>query len=191
MVSAVVLVKLWVPNTPGFTDNSNRSLPTNTPSLTVTWMVAVPVWPGGGITWIVRTAPLPPKRILLLGTRVGLEDSPLTSKFSTAVSASPTVKATGVMEVLMLVLWSGMSEIVGTGLTPWTTMATPLTMELAQPLEETVVLGNAPGLVAIHKLASPLLVCPPSLAIDREVSSGPRTPRLTRRSAITWTTKSL
>jgi len=63
--------------------------------LTVTVMVAVPVCPAAGVTVTVRLAPLPPNAMLAFGTRVGLEELPLTVKLAAAVSASPTVKASG------------------------------------------------------------------------------------------------
>jgi len=44
-----------------------------TPSLTVTVMVAVPNILAAGVTVTLRTAPLPPKTMLLLGTRDGVK----------------------------------------------------------------------------------------------------------------------
>ena len=48
------------------------------PSLTVRVIVAVPVCPLAGVTVTERLAPLPPKTILTLGTRVGLEELAVT-----------------------------------------------------------------------------------------------------------------
>ena len=69
------------------------------PSLTRKVMVAVPLWPGAGVTVAVRLVPLPPNTTLALGTRVGLEELAVSTRLFTAVSASLTVKASGPVEV--------------------------------------------------------------------------------------------
>ena len=63
------------------------------PSLTVTVMVAVPTCAATGVTVTVRLAPLPPKTMLAFGTKVGLDEFPLSVRMVSAVSASPTVNA--------------------------------------------------------------------------------------------------
>ena len=65
------------------------------PSLTATVMVAVPLWPAAGATVTVRLEALPPKMMLALGTRAGLEELPETVRLAAAVSASPMVNASG------------------------------------------------------------------------------------------------
>lgn len=63
------------------------------PSLTVRVMVAEPDWPAAGVTVTVRLAPEPPKTMLAAGTKVVLEEAPLTVSEAAAVWAEPTVKA--------------------------------------------------------------------------------------------------
>jgi len=66
-----------------------------------------------------------------------------------------------------------------------------LMTRLAQPLDETVVFNSSPGLVEIHKLASPPSTgCAPSFATDLVVSPLPKVPLTMSASAITRTTKS-
>src|SRR5438876_8844851 len=55
-----------------FTVSTKLSLALRLPSLTVTVMVAVPVWLRAGVTVTVRWAPEPPKTMLATGTRDGL-----------------------------------------------------------------------------------------------------------------------
>src|SRR5262245_27786740 len=78
-------------------------------------------------------------------------------------------------------------------------MATPLSGRgegagpLGQPLDDTVVVGEVPGLDAIHKLASPsppFSFWLPSLATDSDVSPGPSMPRTSVASAMTCSTRS-
>src|SRR3989442_11758810 len=77
------------------TVNTKLSLAVRLPSLTVTVIVAVPVWLRAGLTVTVRLAPEPPKTMLAAGTKVGLEEAPETTRLPAAVCASPTVKAIG------------------------------------------------------------------------------------------------
>src|SRR6266851_3623974 len=90
------------------------------PSLTVTVMVAVPVWLRAGVTVTVRLAPEPPRTMLAAGTRVGLEEARDTIRLPVAVCASPTVKAMGAVAVFWLMDRSAMLEIVGGVLAPGT-----------------------------------------------------------------------
>ena len=67
-------------------------------------IVAVPVWPAAGVRVTVRLEPLPPKPIFVFGTKIGLDELPLTFKLPAAVSTSPTVKpmpAVGVFELVV------------------------------------------------------------------------------------------
>ena len=82
-----------------FTVTMNVSVALRAPSLTDTVIVVTPDWPGAGVTVIVRLAPLPAKTRLALGTRVGLAETPLTTSEAAAVSTSPTVKASGAVEL--------------------------------------------------------------------------------------------
>src|SRR6266496_2246483 len=95
------------------TTSRNVSLALFVPSLTVTVMIAFPVWLVAGATLTVRLAPEPPKTILAFGTSVGFEEEPLTAKLPGAVSASFTVKAIGPVAPSSGMNWSGMLEMVG------------------------------------------------------------------------------
>src|SRR5439155_14351045 len=101
----------------GVTVNTNVSLLLRAPSLTVTVMVALPDWFVAGINVTVRLEPLPPKRILPFGTSPGLEEVPLTVRLEAGLSASPTVKLIGPVEVSWLIVLSGIFEIVGASFT--------------------------------------------------------------------------
>src|SRR5436190_1435703 len=61
------------------------------PSLTVTVMVAVPLWFAAGVTVTVRFAPLPPKAMFALGTSAVSDEPPLTVRLATGVSTSTMV----------------------------------------------------------------------------------------------------
>jgi hypothetical protein len=87
----------------GETVTTNVSDAINTPSLTVTVIVAAPVWPGAGVTVTERLAPVPPKTIFTSGTRVGFEELPLKLRLLAVVSISAKVKLIGPSGVLMLV----------------------------------------------------------------------------------------
>jgi hypothetical protein len=76
-----------------FTVSKKVSLALSDPSLTVTVIVAVPLWPLAGVTVTVRLDPLPPKTMFAFGTKVVLLLLPLTLNEPAAVWVSPTVKA--------------------------------------------------------------------------------------------------
>src|SRR6266487_2129028 len=95
------------------TTNRNVSLALLVLSLTVTVMVALPVWWVAGVTLTVRLAPEPPKTRLAFGTSVGFEEEPVTTRLPGAVSASFTVKAIGPLAPSSGMLWSGMLEMAG------------------------------------------------------------------------------
>ena len=73
----------------------NELLLLSWPSLTHTVINPLPVWPVAGVTVTVRFDPLPPKTMFVSGTRVGLDELPLTLKLLAAASRSPTVKLIG------------------------------------------------------------------------------------------------
>ena len=83
------------------------------PSETVMVIFAVPVCPVTGVIITVRLLSLPPKTMLLIGTRTRLSELALTVRFDAAVSASPTVKAIGVTTMFELIVWAAMGEMVG------------------------------------------------------------------------------
>src|SRR3954466_3413281 len=86
------------------TVNKNWELAVEPPSLTVTVMVAVPVWPLAGVTVTVRLAPLPPKIILALGTSVVLDELPARVRLASGVSASLIVNGMAAVGVFAVVV---------------------------------------------------------------------------------------
>src|SRR3954469_14670537 len=74
------------------------------PSLTPIVIVAVPNWLETGVTVTVRLAPLPPKTILLRGTRPGLDELFVNTRLASAVSTSPIVKLNGPVDVSTLIV---------------------------------------------------------------------------------------
>ena len=78
-----------------FIVNLNVSVSVFAPSLTVTVIVADPLWFAAGVTVTVRFAPLPPNTMFAFGTRVVLLEVPVRVRLSTGVSTSPTVKPNG------------------------------------------------------------------------------------------------
>src|SRR6267143_1070427 len=95
------------------TVSRNVSLALFVPSLTITVIVALPVWLAAGVTLTVRLDPEPPKTMLAFGTSVGFEEEPVTTKLPGGVSASLTVKAMGPVAPPSGTNWSGMLEMVG------------------------------------------------------------------------------
>src|SRR3954466_9736890 len=71
------------------------------PSVTVIVIVELPLCPAAGVMVTVRLAPLPPKTILLVGARVGLDDCAERRRLATGVSASPIVNGIAGVGVLM------------------------------------------------------------------------------------------
>ncbi len=95
------------------TVSTKGSLAVSAPSLTVTVIVAVPLWFAAGVTVTVRLAPLPPNTMFAVGTSVGLDELPLSVRLPAAVSASPTVKAIAPVPVSSAIVCAAIAEIVG------------------------------------------------------------------------------
>jgi hypothetical protein len=102
IVIAAVLVNALVPVGNELTVTTKFVLTVNSPSLTLTVIVAVPLCPAVGVTATVRLAPLPPTTMLLNGTKLRFDELVLTVRLPTAVSTSPTVKLKGPVEVFTL-----------------------------------------------------------------------------------------
>ena len=68
------------------------------PSLTVTVIVAEPLWPATGVTVTVRLAPLPPNATLAAGTKTVFEEAAETVRLVAAVSTSDTVNARALVD---------------------------------------------------------------------------------------------
>ena len=76
----------------GVTVSKNVDDAVNPPaSVTVNVIVAAPFCPKVGVTVTVRAAPIPPKTIFAIGTRVVLLEAPVMDKEAAAVRSSPTV----------------------------------------------------------------------------------------------------
>src|SRR5215469_6647461 len=75
------------------------------PSVTVNVTAATPLWSGAGVSVTVRLEPLPPRTMLALGSKVVLDDTPVTRRLVPGVSRSPTVKGIGGVGVLVRVIW--------------------------------------------------------------------------------------
>ena len=83
------------------------------PSLTVTVMLAEPVWPGTGVTVTVRSPAFPPNTISESRTSAWSEEVPETVRLEAAVSASATVKGSGSVAVSAAMRRLVSEEIVG------------------------------------------------------------------------------
>src|SRR6266487_6194146 len=120
IVIPAVFVKDFVPLDSALTVRRKLLLARNCPSLTLTVIVALPVWPVAGVTVTVRVVPLPPNTMLFSGTSVGLDELPLNVKLPAAVSTSPIVKFNGPVVPFTLIVWFAMPVIVGGVLTALT-----------------------------------------------------------------------
>ena len=89
------------------TFNTNVSVAINPPaSVTVSVIVVLPNWLSAGVIVAVRFAPLPPKTMLALGTRVVFDDVAATTRVPAAVCASPTINGMAPVATSSLVTWS-------------------------------------------------------------------------------------
>src|SRR6266403_610993 len=95
------------------TVSTNVLLELTMPSLTVSVMVDVPKALVSGVIVAVRLLSLPPKTMLLVGTRLAFEDAAERMSAEEGVSASPIIKAIGPVGVFSSVLWGAMAEMVG------------------------------------------------------------------------------
>ena len=90
------------------------------PSDTVSVIVVAPNWLGSGVMVNARLVPVPPRRILALGTSPGFEELAVTVRVATGVSTSRTVKGNTPVASPSLMVWFAGGEIEGrsfTGLT--------------------------------------------------------------------------
>src|SRR5271155_253207 len=65
------------------------------PSLTVTVMLATPLWPAAGVIVTVRLLLAPPKTMLLVGTTDGVSEAAERVRLDAAIAVSPIVKGIG------------------------------------------------------------------------------------------------
>ena len=108
----------WVIDTAGeavsaLTSRTKLLVAVALPSLTVTVRVATPVFPGRGVTVMVRAPSAPPRTMLELGTSKMLSETALTMSEPAGVSTSPTVNGSAPVEVPGLMPGDGMPEMVG------------------------------------------------------------------------------
>src|SRR5207237_3885251 len=82
------------------------------PSLTVTVMVATPIWLLAGVMVTLRSTPLPLKTIFEFGTNPELEELPKSAKFPAGVSTSPIMKGRD-KRAPWLMLWLEKLEMTG------------------------------------------------------------------------------
>ena len=83
-----------------------------TPSVTERVITDAPVWPAIGLIVIVRFAPEPPNRRLLLGIKFGLEEDAVTCSDAAAVEPRfPKLKLIGPLEPLGGIRTSAIGEI--------------------------------------------------------------------------------
>ena len=83
------------------------------PSLTLTVILATPVWPAMGVTVTVRLPLLPPKLMFAAVTKEVLSEAPDKVKADNAVSGSAIVNGIALVTVLTAMTWLLMDEIVG------------------------------------------------------------------------------
>src|SRR5713101_7867904 len=138
------------------TVNKKLALLAPAPSLTVRVIVALPNWFAAGVTATVRTAPLPPKTMFALGTRVGFEETPESVKLATGESTSATMKGRTPVVVPWSIVWFGMLLTVGGSFTGVT-----VTLKL-----RATVLFAGPPLFTV----SVIVAVPFALADDAKVS---------------------
>jgi hypothetical protein len=110
------------------TASTNELLALAWPSLTVSVIVAEPLWSGDGVSVTVRFELLPPNTMFVFATRAGLELDALNTSDEAGVSASPIVNAIGPMAVSSGVVRLVIVEIVGNAL-----MLTIAEAELSAP----------------------------------------------------------
>ncbi|MEJ7680219.1 MAG: hypothetical protein WKG06_20665 [Segetibacter sp.] len=94
---------------PAWTVSVKSSLPPTVPLVAFTVMVAVPVWPGAGVTVTVRFAPVPPKTTFPTGTRVVFDEPAV--RIAGLPPWSVTTTGIGDVGVFSAVARSEMSEI--------------------------------------------------------------------------------
>src|SRR6187551_1604885 len=137
------------------------------PSLTVTVIVEVPLWPAAGVMTRLRLASVPPPKVMLaFGTNVTFDEVPETVNPVGCVSASPMVNAIGEVGVFSFVDCGAMAVMVG-GVLAALTVRTKLVEAVSVPsLTVTVIvevpLWPAAGVMTRLRLAS---VPPPKVML--------------------------
>jgi len=112
------------------------------PSLTVMVINAVPVWPAAGVTVTVRFAPLPPRTMFAVGTRVVEEEVFVRVRFAAEVCASPIVNGIAAVAWPEVTVCAPIEEMVGAvlvGTEAWTVSVNALLVVFVPSLTETVM----------------------------------------------------
>src|SRR6187431_3140651 len=128
------------------------------PSLTVTVIVEVPLWPAAGVMTRLRLASVPPPKVMLAyGTNVTFDEVPETVNPVGCVSASPMVNAIGEVGVFSFVDCGAIAVMVGAVLAALT-VRTKLVEAVSVPsLTVTVIvevpLSPAAGVMTTLRLA--------------------------------------
>src|SRR5882762_5098236 len=82
-----------------------------TPSLTEIVIVLAPNWLVAGVMITPRLVPLPPRRILALGTKVGLEEVAVTTRLLMTESESPMTNGITGEVVSSRIVWPAIELI--------------------------------------------------------------------------------
>src|SRR4051794_45769 len=104
----------------GLTVSTKELVVLLTPSLTVTEIVLAPNWLVAGVMIKPRLVPLPPNTRFPLGTNIGLDELPVTTRLPAGVSTSPIVKAITGVTVSSGMVWPAIVEMVGASFTGFT-----------------------------------------------------------------------
>ena len=96
-----------------------------------------------GVRVTVLFCPEPPKTMLALGTRVMLDELPVTFRLAVGVSTSEMVKARAEVGVSSLMVWSRMLVMVGASLT-LETVKIKVSVAVAVPSETVTVMVAVP-----------------------------------------------
>ena len=169
------------------TVSTKVSLVLKLPSLTVTVMVAVPVWLVAGVTVKVRLAPLPPRTMLPFGTNVGLDEEPLTTRLAAVVSTSPIARPIGPVDVPWLMVLSARFEIVGASFTAFT-VSKNVSLALNNPsLTVTVIVAVPDWLAAGVTVTVRLAPLPPKTILLTGTKVGlEEAPLSVRLPVVVW-----
>ena len=150
----------------GFTVNRKLSWEEETPSLTVTVMVAEPDRSCAGVRVSVRLLPLPVKAMPPLGISVASDETADRAREPKAVSLSPTVTATS-RGVSSSVTWSAMAANVGRSLT----VSTKSMVVVAAPSSAVTVTWAVPYIPETGVMANVRVT---SLPVRSRLASGSR-----------------
>src|SRR2546425_1172204 len=171
-----------------FAVNTKLSLAVRLPSLTVTVIVAVPLWFRAGVTVTVRLAPEPPKTMFAAGTKVGLEEAPDSFNDPATTEISPLSLHVALPILFWLVERSAILEIVGAVFAGALTVNTKLSLAVRLPsLTVTGIVADSVLFGRGLKRASRLVPEPPKTMFATATKVGlEEAPETTRLPAAVW-----